>query len=40
MIPNENYTILKINANQNIDMVYSSVTKILGDICISPENTI
>ncbi len=34
MIPNETYTILKIDANQNVDKVYSSVLKILNTICI------
>lgn len=33
MIPDEKYTILRINANQNIDKVYSSVYKILSEIC-------
>lgn len=34
-IPNEKYTILKVNANQNIDKVYSSVIKILNKVCVS-----
>ena len=34
MIPDEKYTILRIDANQNIDKVYSSVFKILSEICI------
>ena len=34
MIPNETYTILKIDANQNVNKVYSSVLKILNTICI------
>lgn len=33
-IPNEKYTILKVDANQNIDKVYSSVIKILNDVCV------
>lgn len=35
LIPNENYTILRINANQDIDTVYSSVFKILNKECSS-----
>lgn len=38
MIPDEKYTILRIDANQNIDKVYSSVFKILSGICV-PHNT-
>ena len=34
MIPTETYTILKIDANQNVNKVYSSVLKILNTICI------
>lgn len=32
MIPKENYTILKVDANQNIDKVYSLVFKILNNL--------
>ena len=35
MIPDEKYTVLRIDANQNIDKVYSSVFKILSEICVS-----
>lgn len=35
MIPNEKYSILRINANQDISIVYSSVFRILNEICIS-----
>lgn len=34
MIPDEKYAILKIDANQNVDKVYSSVLKILNTVCI------
>ncbi len=33
MIPNEKYTVLRIDANQDIDRVYSSVLKILSEEC-------
>lgn len=32
MIPDENYTILKIDANKDLDIVYSSVFKILNNV--------
>ena len=32
MIPNENYTILKVDANKELDIVYSSVFKILNNV--------
>ena len=35
MIPNENYTVLRIDANQSIENVYSSVFKILRNVCVS-----
>ena len=35
MIPNEKYTILKIDANQDINRVFSSVFRILSGECIS-----
>lgn len=34
MIPNEKYTVLRIDANQDINKVYSSVFKILRDVCV------
>lgn len=34
MIPNEKYTVSRIDANQNIDKVYFSVFKILSQICV------
>lgn len=39
MIPNEKYTIFKIDANQNVDNVYSSVLKILNPVC-NPYNSV
>lgn len=35
MIPNEKYTILRVDANQEIDKVYSSVFRILNEVCVS-----
>ena len=34
MIPNENYTVLRIDANQDIKKVYASVFKILNEVCV------
>lgn len=34
MIPNENYTVLRIDANQKVDKVYDSVLKILNEVCV------
>lgn len=39
MIPNERYSILRIDANQNIDKVYSSVVRILNEIC-APDSVV
>lgn len=39
IIPNEEYTILKVDANQNIDKVYSSVIKILNEVGIPHSMT-
>ncbi len=35
MIPKENYPILRIDANQDIDKVYCSIFKILNEVCVS-----
>ncbi|MBD5117575.1 MAG: deoxynucleoside kinase [Clostridiales bacterium] len=37
MIPNEKYSILRIDANQDVDEVYSSTLRILNEICV-PHN--
>lgn len=37
IIPNEEYDVLRIDANQSIDKVYNSVLKILNDVCV-PNN--
>ncbi len=34
MIPNEEYTVLRVDANQNINKVYSSVFRILNEVCV------
>jgi dTMP kinase len=39
MIPYEKYSILKVDANQNVDKVYSSVLKLLNRVCI-PYNVV
>lgn len=37
MIPSEKYSILRVDANQNVDNVYSATLKILNEICTSPS---
>lgn len=39
IIPNERYSILRIDANQNINEVYSSVVRILNEICV-PDSAV
>lgn len=39
MIPTEKYPVLRVDANQAIDKVYSSVLKILDELCISHNVT-
>lgn len=39
MIPNEEYTVLRVDANQNIDTVYSSVFRILNEVCVPYDLT-
>ena len=39
MIPNEKYTVLRIDANQNIDRVYASVLRILSEVCVPYKAT-